>query len=123
MKRLEYLKKKALRKGVWFRVLSRIERSIYDLALRTVSTIRSAKLLKVIGAIMDKLKKALENPIDGLVRTVGWHLAAKIAHTAYSWGHPEALSWVSDYRFAKYLALCYMNLPKYYKEQHLTIKT
>ena len=112
---LALLKRRALRKGVWFRVLSPIERSIYDLTMRAVRTIKSGKLLKAIKVIMDKLREALESPVSILSRTVGRQLAIKIACVAYSWGHSEARGWASDEHFARYLAIYYMNTPEYYR--------
>ena len=112
---LASLKRKALRKGVWFKVLSKIERSICDLTIRAVSTIKSDKLLKALTAIVDKLKSVLESPVSILTRTVGRQLASVLAHVAYSWGHQGACSWASDDSFARYLAVCYMNTPDYYR--------
>ncbi len=109
---LALLRRRALRKGVWFKALSPIERSIYDLTMRAVSTIRSEKLLKALRAIVDKLREALESPVSILTRTVGCQLASRIARIARSWGYREAAKWASDERFAKYLAVCYMNMPK-----------
>jgi len=114
---LVLFKRRALRKGVWFRVLSPIERSIYDLTMRTVSTIRSKKLLKALRAIVNKLREALESPVSILTRTVGCQLARQIARIAYCWGHPKALEWGLDERFARFLAICYMNIPEYYRGQ------
>ena len=113
---LALLRRRALRKGVWFKALSPIERSIYDLTMRAVSTIRSEKLLKALRAIVDKLREALESPVSILTRTVGCQLASQIARIAYSWGHPKALEWGLDERFARFLAICYMNIPEYYRD-------
>lgn len=113
---LALLKKRALRKGVWFRVLTRIERSIYDLTIKSVSTIRSERLFNAIKVIVEKLRSAL-SPVNALTRTIGRQLTIRIARVAYSWGHPKALEWASDERFARYLAVCYMNIPKYYRAE------
>jgi len=112
---LALLRKRALRKGIWFRALSRVERSIYDLTMKTVSTIRSKRLLRVIRAIVDKLRESLESPVSVLTRTVGRQLASTLAQVALSWGHSEARGWPLDENFTKYLAICwYINVPKYY---------
>ena len=113
---LATLKKKALRKGVWFRVLSYVERSIYDLTMKTVSTIRSRRLLRVIKAIVDKLRESLESPVSVLTHTVGRQLASTLAQVALSWGHLKARDWPLNEQFAKYLAVCwYMSVPEYYR--------
>ena len=113
---LALLRKKALRKGVWFRALSRVERSIYDLTMKTVSTIRSMRLLRVIKAIVDKLRESLESPVSVLTRTVGRQLALALARVALSWGHSEARKWPLNEQFARYLAICWhMSVPEYYR--------
>ena len=113
------LKRKALRRGIWFKALSRVERSIYDLTIRAVDTIKSEKLLQIIKTIVTKLREALESPVSVLTRTIGRQLAEQLAHIAYSWGYQRACEWTSDDSFAKYLAVCCMNLPAYYKEQFI----
>jgi len=114
LRELALLKKRAVRKGVWFRVLSHVERSICYLTMRAVSTVRSKKLLKTLSSIIEKLKRALESPINFLTRTIGRQLAEPLAQTAYCWGHPSALKWASDEQFIRYLTICYINTPKYY---------
>ena len=112
---LALLKRRALRKGVWFKVLSHVERSIYDLTIKAIDTIKSKKLLSSIRAITEKLRRALESSVRVLTRTVGRQLASALAHVAYSWGHRGAHSWASDDGFVRYLAVCYMNTPDYYR--------
>ena len=114
---LASLRRRALRKGVWFKVLSKIERSICDLTIRAISTIKSDKLLDALTTIVDKLKSILESPVGILTRTVGRQLASTLARIACSWGHRGARSWASDDGFARYLAVCYMNAPVYYRDQ------
>ena len=54
-------RKVAQRRGVWFRVLSRVERGIVDLTVKVVDCIKSGKLAKMLEAIVEKLQLALEN--------------------------------------------------------------
>ena len=114
---LASLRRRALRKGVWFKALSKIERSICDLTIRAVNTIKSDKLLKALTAILDKLRRALESPVTTLTRTVGRQLASVLACVACSWSHQSAHLWASDDGFARYLAVCYMNTPSYYRSE------
>jgi hypothetical protein len=60
-------KKTALRRGVWFRTLNRVERGIIDLTVRYVENIKSTKLAKVVTAIIEKLQYAIESVADRLV--------------------------------------------------------
>jgi len=114
---LASLRRRALRKGLWSKVLSKIERSICDLTIRAVNTIKSDKLLEALTTIVDKLRRALESPVSILARTVGRQLASALARIAYSWGHPGAQSWSLDDGFARYLAITYANTPDYYRSQ------
>ena len=105
--RLAEAKKLALRRGVWFRVLDRVERGIIDLTVRYVVCIKSGKLAKVVTAIMEKLQSAAESIVDKLVRTVGLPLARKISDIAVSWGNRLASMWADDRSFAEFLVVNY----------------
>jgi hypothetical protein len=98
-------KKIALRRGVWFRLLNRVERGILDLTVKYVNTIKSRKLAIVVTAIIGKLQSAIESTVDKLVRTIGLPLARKISNIAVSWGNRLASVWADDCSFAKFLVL------------------
>jgi hypothetical protein len=98
-------KKVALRHRVWFSLLSRVERGIIDLTVRYVDCVKSAKLAKVLTAIMDKLHSALEGAVDRLVRAVGLPLARKISDIAVRWGNRLASQWAEDRAFARFLVV------------------
>jgi hypothetical protein len=98
-------KKNALRRGVWFRSLNRIERGIIDLTIRYVENIKSTKLAKIVTAIIEKLQTATKNRLDRLVRTIGLALAHKLSKIAMSWGNKSARQWANDCSYAKYLVL------------------
>jgi hypothetical protein len=100
-------KKIALRRGFWFRSLSRVERGIIDLTVRYVDNIKSLKLAKVVTAIIGKLQYAMESSLDKLVRTIGLPLARKISNIAVSWGNCLATLWADDPVFARFLVINY----------------
>jgi hypothetical protein len=100
-------KKAAFKHRVWFRVLNRVERGIVDLTMRYVDEIKSAKLAKVLTAIMEKLAQATESIADRLVRTVGVPLAKKMSIIAVTWGNVSASEWAEDTAFARYLIFCW----------------
>ena len=106
---LTQTKKLALRQGVWFKILSRVERGVIDLTVRYVDNIKSAKLAKVVTAIMDKLQSAMESIVDRLVRTIGVPLAKKISCIAVGWGNVSAKSWASDLSFAAFLVAMHIS--------------
>ena len=106
---ISVIKKCALRRGIWFRALSRVERGVLDLTTRYVDCIRSAQLAKVVTAILEKLRIASEGVVDRLVRTVGFSLAKKVSIVAQSWGNHLAIAWAKDSDFARYLAVTHLN--------------
>ncbi len=103
------IKKLALRRGTWYRALSRVERGILDLTVRYVENIKSAKLATLVTAILQKLALASESLLDRLVRTVGLPLAQKISAVAQGWGNISANKWAVDTSFAQYLAVMERN--------------
>ena len=102
-------KKLALRRGVWFKALNRVERGVMDLTVQCVDCIKSGKLVKLLTAIIDKLQSAMESIVDRLVRTIGVPLAEKISCIATGWGNVSAKSWASDLSFAVFLAVTHTN--------------
>lgn len=101
--KLAETKKLALRRGIWFRVLDRVERGIIDLTVRYVMCIKSGKLGKLVTAILEKLQFATESIVERLVRTDGLPLARRISEIAVSWGNSLATVWAKDLAFAKFL--------------------
>jgi len=106
---LALVKKFALRRGIWYRALSRVERGILDLTTRYVEYISSAKLAKVVTAIIEKLQLASQSVVDRLVKSVGFSLAQKVSVIAVSLGNFSASSWAFDAGFARYLAVSHLN--------------
>ena len=106
---LALVKKYALRRGIWYRALSRVERGILDLTTRYVEIISSAKLAKVVTAIIEKLQTASQSVVDRLVRSVGLSLTKKISAIAVTLGNTSASSWALDAEFARYLAVTHLN--------------
>jgi hypothetical protein len=106
---ISVVKKCALRRGMWFRALNRLERGVLDLTVRYVDCIRSTQLANLVTAILEKLKWAMESVVDRLVRTVGFSLAQKISVVAVGLGNRLAIRWAVDAEFARYLAVAYLN--------------
>jgi hypothetical protein len=113
--RLVEARRTALRCGVWFRVLNRTERGILDLTVHCVDRIRSARLAKVVTAILNKLKLVMESAVERMVRVVGRSLAQKVSSIALSWGNFSASQWAENAAFARYLAITQMNTPRLFQ--------
>jgi len=110
--RLVEARRRALRRGVWFRFLGGEERSIVDLTIRCVDRVRSATLARIVTAIVIKLKLAMESTVKRLMRTVGHSMAQRVSQIAQGWGNRYAGEWVWDLGFAQYLAIMQMNTPE-----------
>ena len=108
---LTVIKRKAVRRGVWFRTLTRSERGIVDLTVRIVKTIRSRLLMNVIERIVTKLQNAMESTVVRLMREVGQPLARKLSMIAQNWGNKQAHLWVADASFVRYITITHINTP------------
>jgi len=106
---LAKIKAKAMRRGIWFRVLTRAERAQMDLTMKTVKRIRSFILAKVVTSVVKKLLDAMESKVARLMREVGQALARKLSRIAQNWGNKLAHQWVTDPGFVQYLTINYMN--------------
>ena len=109
------VKRKAMRKQVWFRVLKEMERALVNLTIRCVEVVRSSKLAGILECIKQKLMNAMESPLKKLMLEFGKPTAAKIAYLAVSWGNIEAQIWAFDSKFAKYLTVMHVNTPEIHK--------
>ena len=116
---LVVLRTRAMRKGLWFKLLTPVERSICELAIRSLRAVKSRRLAEVLRTIMDKLVSYLRRPFQAqdLAWAIGYEMARIISSVASSWGHPRALEWARSPEFVTYLAITYMNTPSYYRPQ------
>jgi len=99
----------AIRRGIWFKVLSRIERGLVDLSLKVTEEIHSKILTRAIRSIVKKLLEALESKIGLLMCQMGAPLARKISQTAQNWGNKTAHAWANDLGFIRYLTIIKVN--------------
>jgi len=104
-------KAKAMRQGIWFKVLTRAERAQMDLTMRIVRRIRSFILAKVVTSIVKKLLDALESKVARSMREIGHALAQKFSRIAQKWGNKSAHQWATDPGFIQYLTINYINTP------------
>jgi hypothetical protein len=100
---------KAIRAGVWFRVLPRIDRVLVDLTIKVAENVRSASLAKCIFAVVGKLEGLLESSVLKSLRLIGRPLAEKISSIAQKLGNGSAKSWANDSEFAFFLAILQTN--------------
>ncbi|MEM2727707.1 MAG: hypothetical protein QXF59_01370 [Candidatus Bathyarchaeia archaeon] len=98
-----------MRKRVWFRALSRLERGLVDLVIKIVDRPRSSRLIETLAKIIVKVRRAMLSPVRRLMEEVGRLLARKISIIALRWGYKGAAEWAEDEGFIKYLTITDMN--------------
>jgi hypothetical protein len=108
-KNLLKLKSKAIRGGVWFRALSRIDRALVDLTIKVTHRVQSVTLARIMFSVVEKLEDALENRLLNTLKEVGFSLARKLSFFAQKWGNHSAREWAFDASFARFLAIMHMN--------------
>jgi hypothetical protein len=109
------LRLKAVRAGVWFKALPRIDRALVDLTIKVASSVRSTTLARNILAVTRKLEGLLESSLLRAFRGVAHQLAYKLSLAAQKWGNTAAKNWASDMSFIKFLAVMHINEPKAFK--------
>jgi hypothetical protein len=106
------LRLKAMRRGVWYRALNRIDRVLVDLTIKVTKTaIKSRTLLNQLQSVTAKIECFLENKLTRTAREYGLPQTCKLAGIAQSWGNKDAHAWSSDYAFATFLAALKLNNP------------
>jgi hypothetical protein len=106
---LLWLKLKARRSGIWFKVLTRLDRVLLDLTIKVADEVRSLRLIKELLVVARKVEDALESRFSQAIYETGFPLARKLGLLAKKWGNPFAESWVSDISFARFLAITQLN--------------
>jgi len=103
------VKSRALRRGIWYSALTRMERACIDLVIKLVDKVHSRLLAKVLFSVMQKLEEAMEGKVSRLMREVGSSLAKKLSKIAGEWGNESAVKWAEDSSFIRYLTITYLN--------------
>ena len=103
------MKLRAMRAGVWFRALPRIDRVLIDLTIKVTDSIRSVSLAKCVLSVTRKLEGLLESRLVRSIREVGFPFACKLSLFAQKWGNLTAAEWAKDVGFARYLAVMHLN--------------
>ncbi|MFQ5940556.1 MAG: hypothetical protein ACE5KA_02510 [Nitrososphaerales archaeon] len=102
---LSYMRARALRKGVWFGALTQQERVLTGLIRKNVKIVKNAMLATVIARIMGKLIYAIKNSFFDKIEKLGRPIARAMAIGAYSCGNKDALNWMEDLNYIRYLGL------------------
>ncbi len=103
------LRTKAMRSGIWFKALQRIDRVLVNLTITVASNIRSQTLAKSILIITRKLHELLENKLSNTMKSIGFPMAKKLSMFAQKWGNRKAQEWQRDLSFVRYLSIMKLN--------------
>ena len=103
------LRRRALRAGVWFRRLPRIDRVLVDLTIRVASSVRSVKLAQSLLSVVGKLEGLFESRFARRVREIGFSLATQQSLVGVGWGNTSCRSWAEDSNYARFLAVIKIN--------------
>jgi hypothetical protein len=111
-RQLMKLKLKAMRSGVWFKALNRIDRVLVDLTIKVAGTVRSFTLANKILTVIRKLESVMESKFLRAIKEMGVPIARRLGLIAQQWGNRSAKNWESDGDFARYLAAMAFNEPR-----------
>jgi hypothetical protein len=103
------MKQRAMRAGVWFRVLPRIDRVLIDLTIRVTDSVHSVSLARCVLSVARKLEGLFESGLARSVREIGFPLARQLSLFAKKWGNVDSVEWAKDVGFARYLAVMKFN--------------
>jgi len=99
------LKTRAMRSGLWFKVLQRIDRALIDATIKVANSVRSITLARSLLTIVQKLRATPESRLSQAIRNIGFPIARKLSLIAQEWGNNTAKKWSTDTGFARYLAI------------------
>ena len=105
------VKRKALRRGVWFRALDGLDRSFINLTCTVLYKIKSVTMIRGIMDIVLKLREAMKGGFQRLTETLGVQRAWKAAENALRWGNMDASFWRDDLGFHMFHAMIEFNSP------------
>ena len=109
------LKLKAMRSGVWFKRLPRIDRVLVDLTIKVASAVHSFTLATNILTVIRKLESIMESKFSRAVIEIGFPIARKICLIGQKLGNANAKEWEFDVRFAQFCAAMSFNEPKLFR--------
>ena len=107
---LKKIKCRALRSKIWYKALSKVERSLISLTIKCVEKVRSHTLAKAISGIIAKILKVLENGFMEKAEKVGREISESLIVVAERWGNKACLVWMHKEAFIKFLGVNALNI-------------
>jgi len=116
-KELARIRAMAIRRGDWYRILSKTERALLDLTIRIVRKIRSVVLSRILASIIEKLRIRTKGRFAVSFHTWGQPLAERVSRIAHRWGNTSAAKWSADNNFVRFLTIMHINNPSLFTEE------
>jgi hypothetical protein len=104
-------RRRALRRGVWFKALDGVERGILSLASQIIDTVRSSILSVQLVKIIAKIRDACKGGFIKHLEQFGMTRVRVIQAQAFSFGYEGAKMLSNDFDFVRYLAFLDFNQP------------
>jgi hypothetical protein len=105
------LRRRALRRRLWYKTLDNLGRGIYNLTCAIVDRVKSPVLLRKILSIVKTLRDALKGEFTRLMESIGVERAWKASENASNWGNIDAWKWRDETSFARFHATLEINSP------------
>jgi len=102
---------KALRRGVWFKSLDRVERGIFSLTAQVVERVESVILGVELVKMLKKLRDALKSEFVRHMEKFGFGRVRELSRLAVKWGNLVAKGWAHDMSLVRYLSMMDLNQP------------
>lgn len=103
-------KLKALRAGVWFGTLSKVERAIMNLTIHCVENVRSNLLTRVLSSIINKILQSSGKDFMMRAEEIGQEIAARLSSIGEKWGNSSSQAWKGDKPFIIFLGVNASNI-------------
>ncbi len=94
-----------MRRGLWWRALSSVERGMANLTIRYVRNPTGLGLLNALYEIVNKLTDALRLGFYYGLDSIGRQIAVERVLIALSWGNEGARMWLEDINYIRFLGL------------------
>jgi hypothetical protein len=102
---------RALRRGVWYSALDRVERGIVSLTARVVDRVDSEVLGVELVKILAKLVRACKSGFVRHMEMFGLGRVCVLSRLAVEWGNSVAKGWAYEMGFVGYVSMMDLNQP------------
>ncbi len=93
------IRKRAFRRGLWFRTLNTMQRGIFNLTIKYVAEIKSSILCRTLTKIYHSLSQAIQQGYFHRYFKAGIEAAEHLSNVAYAWGNFNAIKWKCEEAF------------------------